>query len=611
MSDMKPGVRRGLAFAPAIAIAAALLGGCAGSPPSNTGFTDRVPLPPDTMTVVSEQIGRYGGRFVFGATSAPKTLNPMMANENSSTDVTNLLFTSLVSYDNGRQIDGPMLARSWETSADGLTWTFHLRRGARFSDGHPITASDVLFSFEVGADTTLHTVVGGDITVNGRPFDVTAPDSYTVVVRTPKVLALMLAYVGSVKILPRHVLEPVYRAGRFASAYATNTTPDSLVTSAAWRLETYAPGEKLVLTRNPYWFGVDARGRRLPYLDELVFLVVPDQNTATLKFQAGEIDGLDNVKPEDYATYEKGQQAGHYVLYDLGPSVNTNFIWFNLNRVHTPAPGRRIGEPQVDAVKYAWFSDVRFRRAVSMAIDRDAIIRSVLFGQAIKNWTIQTAANREWHDDSITGPDYDPAGAKKLLAEMGFRDTNGDGVLEDRGGHPIRFTLETNADNNLRVQMANFVKDDLARVGIDCVPAPLEFNTLITHLRQELRYDAMFLGLGSAVPPDPGMARNVYRSTGMTHYWCVNQTRPGTAAEGEMDRLIDLNVSTLDPAVRHRTTRELNTIWNEQVFTIWMPTLIARLPVRDRFGNVHPVAIPHRILWNIDQVYVKTPQAGG
>jgi peptide/nickel transport system substrate-binding protein len=595
----------------AAAVALLLTAGCGRARTGSTGYVDRLPLPPDTMTVLADQVGHYGGRFVFGATSGPKTFNPLISNESSSNDVNNRMFTSLADFDLARQVDIPMLAKSWETSPDGRTWTFHLRHGACFSDGHPITSSDVLFSFEVGADSTLHTAVHDLITVDGRPFDVSAPDSYTVVVRTPRVLALTLAYAGSVRIVPRHVLEPVYRAGHFASAYATNTAPESLVTSGPWRLAGYAAGERVTLTRNPYWFGVDAGGQRLPYLDQLVYLVVPDQNTAALKMQAGEIDAVDNVRPEDYQSYEKGQQAGHYVLYDLGPSVNSSFICFNLNRVKKPGPGRRVGDPQVGAVKYAWFSDVRFRRAVSMAIDRDAIIRSVLFGQGAKNWTPQTAANHTWHDDSLTGPDHDPEGARKLLATMGFRDTNGDGVLEDTHGHPLRFTLNTNADNNIRVQMANFVRDDLAKVGIACVPVPLEFNSLVVSMRESFQYDAVLTGLGAAVPPDPAMYQNVYRSSGMTHYWNVGQSHPETAAEAEMDRLIAANASTLDPAERHRTLRELNRIWNDQVFAVWLPIAFTRVPVSDRFGNVHPVALPNRILWNIDRVYAKTPRPGG
>ncbi len=121
------------------------------------------------------------------------------------------------------------------------------------------------------------------------------------------------------------------------------------MTSGPWKLKQFVPREKTVLTRNPYWFGVDARGRRLPYLDELVFLVVPDQNTAALKFQAGEVDGIDNVKAEDYGTFARRQTRGGYTLHDLGAALTSNFFWFNLNTVKQPggqeAGGRAVRGP--------------------------------------------------------------------------------------------------------------------------------------------------------------------------------------------------------------------------------------------------------------------------
>jgi ABC-type transport system substrate-binding protein len=129
---------------------AGVLAGCAGpSARSGSGFVDRVPLPPDTMTVPADEIGVYGGRFVIAETSPPKTFNAIMSNETASSDITERLFVGLATFDNATQSDMPMLAKSWDVSPDGLTWTFHLRRGARFSDGHPITSADVLFSFEV------------------------------------------------------------------------------------------------------------------------------------------------------------------------------------------------------------------------------------------------------------------------------------------------------------------------------------------------------------------------------------------------------------------------------------------------------------------------------
>ncbi|NOT35726.1 MAG: ABC transporter substrate-binding protein [Candidatus Eisenbacteria bacterium] len=586
----------------------ALATGCGGSTGvAASSYKDPFPLPRDTMQFVAKEVGRHGGRFVIGQTSAPKSFNAIMANETSSTDLTQLLFVGLSEYDNGRQVEIPMVAKSWDLSEDGRRWTYHMRRGAAFSDGHPITSADVLFSFEVTYDETLHPSMQELIKVNGKPFQISAPDSYTVVFDIAEPYVLMNAVVGSVRIMPKHILEPAFRGGNFAAAYNSNTAPESLVTSGAWKLKSFVPGEKTVLTRNPYWFGVDSKGQRLPYLDELTFVIVPDQNTAFLKFQAGDLDALDNVKPEDYKTYEDMQKSHDFTLHEIGPSLNTNFFWFNLNRVHEPKPGRKLGSTYLDATKYAWFSDVRFRRAVSMGIDREAMIRGVFFGDAVKNWATYTAGNKLWYDPTITGADYDPEGAKRLLAEAGFKDRDGDGVLEDAKGHTVSFTIKTNGDNVTRVQMANFIKDDLAKIGIKCIPTPVDFNTLITNLRQDFQYEALLLGLSSAVPPDPGMGQNVFRSSGLTHYWNIKQPRPETPQEVEIDRLIGENVGTFDMAIRKATLHQIFEIWNREVYTVWLPTVIMKLPVSNRFGNTEPVPIPHRILWNIDRVFVKSP----
>ncbi len=281
-----------------------------------------------------------------------------------------------------------MIAKSWDASPDGLAWTFHLRRGAKFSDGHPITSEDVLFSAQVALDETLHPAVQDMLKLNGKPFEFSAPDPHTVVVKTPAPFATMLIAAGQLEIMPKHVLEGAYKSGNFASSYNVNTPPDQIVTSGPWRVVQYVPGEKTVLGRNPYWLGVDKANKRLPYLNELVYLIVPDQDAADLKFRSRELDAVDNVKPENYGWYADNQAKGGYTLYSVGPENNSRFFWFNLNKIQPPLrgeklpAGKRVGDSVVDPVKYAWFSNPVFRRAVSMAVDRDALIRSVFFGKA-------------------------------------------------------------------------------------------------------------------------------------------------------------------------------------------------------------------------------------
>src|SRR5262249_11296163 len=153
-------------------------------------------------------------------------------------------------------------------------------------------------------------------------------DPYTVVIKTSAPNAMVPQLLTSLEIMPKHVLEPAFKAGTFEAAYSVNTPPEQLVTSGPFKLQQYVPNEKTVLIRNPYWFGVDQQRQRLPYLDELVFLVVPDQDALDLKFRSGEIDGNgEQAKPENYGWYADHQKDGNFRLYDLGAGMNTTFFW--------------------------------------------------------------------------------------------------------------------------------------------------------------------------------------------------------------------------------------------------------------------------------------------
>jgi len=557
------------------------------------------------------ELGAFGGRFVVASGNDARTFNPSVALETNSIDVTDRLFTGLAEFDNATLDYRPSLARAWELSADGRSCVWHLRRGARFSDGRPITSADVVFSFAVACDTTLHSPLRDGLVFAGRAIEVSAPDAYTVVTRVAAPTALLVAAVASVRVLPRHVLEAAWRGGTFASAYGVGTAPDSLVTSGPWKLESFAPGEKTVLARNPYWFGVDAKRRRLPYLDRLVFLVVRDQAAAALKFQAndGELDAVDNVKAEDYALYEREQARGDFTLYDLGPSLSSYFFWFNLNTLKRPLGERAAGTPAAGAVDVAWFANRDFRRAVSKAIDRDAMIRSVYFGAGVKSWSVITPGNRRFASATPSAWDYDVDGARRLLAEQGFVDRDGDGVLEDAAGHPLRFNLMTNANSNVRVQLANFVRDDLAHVGIACTLTPIDFNSMIGHLQNDFDYQAALGGLTGLVPPDPAAGAGFYRSDGATHFWNAAQPAPSTPAEARLDSLFDALAASRSAERRRALSAAMDRLIDDECWVIWLPVPVVKLPVRNRIGNVQPSSLRHRLLWNSETLFVRPTAA--
>ena len=178
-------------------------------------------------------------------------------------------------------------------------------------------------------------------------------------------------------------------------------------------------------------------------------------------------------------------------------------------------------------------------------------------------------------------------------------------MLEDARGNPITFTLKTNSDNTLRIGLANFVKDDLAKVGINVVLAPAEFNTIITNIRADFQYDALLLGLQSGVPPDPAMMQNVYRSSGLTHFWNLAQPKPETPEEARINQLMDEIISVQDLNARKQAYKEVETIVSEQAWFIWLPIANQKVPVSNRFGNIQPSILPHRIIWNSENIYAK------
>jgi peptide/nickel transport system substrate-binding protein len=275
--------------------------------------------------------------------------------------------------------------------------------------------------------------------------------------------------------------------------------------------------------------------------------------------------------------------------------------------VRKATPGKKIGEPQVGAVKYSWFNNPAFRRAVSMAIDRDAMIPSIFFGYAVKNWSDATPGNKVFYIPDLVHYDHNVEESKRLLASLGWKDTNGDGVLEDTRGNPITFNLRTNSGNLLRVGMSNFIKDDLAKVGINVTVSPADFNTIVTNVTDDFQYEAVLLGLGGAVPPDPAMSQNVWRSSGRTHFWNPAQPKPETPEEARINQLMDVIGRDSDLAKRKAAWKDVATIVNEQCWFIWLPTNILKVPVRNKFGNMRPTVISHVLIRDIDEVYVKAP----
>lgn len=547
--------------------------------------------------MVAESVsGRAGGRLVIAMRSEPKTLNPVLAQDAPSHDVIRCLTADLIDINRASQKTEPALAKSWTVSRDGKQYTLRLRRGLRFSDGQPLDADDVVFSFQVYLDEKIDSPQRDLLVVGGKPMSVVKVDQYTVRFEMSQPYAAAERLFDGIAILPRHLLEGVYRNGGFSDAWNISMAPGEFAGLGPFRLKEYVPGQRIVLERNPFYWKQDKSGHRLPYLDQLVFLFVANEDAQVIRFQAGDADILTRFSAENFAVLEKQQSAKHYHLNDLGAGLEYNFLFFNLNSVDSKAL------PEV-ARKQAWFQDKRFRQAVSAAIDRDSIVRLVYSGRATPLWTQVTPGNRLWIDAAIPHPAMSVAHARELLQSAGFT-WKSDGALVDSHGNPVEFSILTSSSNAQRVKIATLIQDDLSKLGMNVQIASLEFHTMVDRLLTSHDYDAAVMGLVSG-DADPTSEMNVWMSNGDTHLWHPNQTQPSTPWEAEMDRLMQQQLITLDYAKRKRLYDRVQEIVADELPVICLVGPDILVGASDRVGNFRPAILDPYTLWNIDQLYIQ------
>jgi peptide/nickel transport system substrate-binding protein len=546
--------------------------------------------------VAESASGRSGGRLVIAMRSEPKTLNPVLAQDAPSRDVIRCLTADLIEINRVSQKTEPALAKSWTISRDAKQYTLRLRRGLRFSDGQPFNADDVIFSFRVYLDEKVDSPQRDLLVVGGKPISVEKVDQYTVRFEMSQPYAAAERLFDGIAILPRHLLEGVYRKGGFSDAWNVSMAPGEFAGLGPFRLKEYVPGQRIVLERNPYYWKQDKSGQRLPYLDQVVFLFVASEDAQVIRFQAGDADILTRFSAENFAVLERRQSSRHYHLDDLGAGLEYNFFFFNLNPVDSKAL------PEI-ARKQAWFQDKRFRQAVSAAIDRDSIVRLVYNERATPLWTQVTPGNRLWTDPNIPHPAMSVAHARELLQSAGFS-WKSDGALIDSHGSPVEFSILTSSSNAQRVKIATLIQDDLSKLGINVQIASLEFHTMVDRLLTTHDYEAAVMGLVSG-DADPTAEMNVWMSNGDTHLWHPNETQPATPWEAEVDRLMQQQLITLDYTKRKHLYDRVQEIVADELPVICLVSPNILVGASDRVGNFRPAILDPYTLWNIDQLYIQ------
>lgn len=550
-------------------------------------------LPPDFLRT-DAPAGTFGGKLLVLERSEPKTLNPVTALDAPSRDLIRRMTADLVSINRRTLETEPSLAKAWTVSRDGREFVVQLRRGLRFSDGQPMDADDVVFTFQVYLDESVHSPQRDLLVVGGQPISVEKLDSLRVRFRLAQPYAAAERIFDSLAVLPRHLLEKPWQDGKLAEAWSLNVAPAAIAGMGPFRLKEYVPGEKIVLEKNPYYWKTNRSGNRLPYLDQLEFRFVPSEDTQVLRFMSGEADILNRVGARNFEMLSHAARTKGDQLIDAGPGLEYNFLFFNLGMVDA----QRF--PEI-AGRQTWFRDVGFRQAISAALDRDAIVRLVYGGRAAPLWGHVTPANRLWINASLPRPSQSLEMARSLLQGRGFH-WNADGALLDASGKPVEFSIVVSSSSPERAQIATVIQDDLKKLGIQVQVVSLEFRALIDRLLNSRQYEACILGLVSG-DADPNPEMNVWLSTGGSHLWNPNQEKPMTPWEAEIDRLMRQQMTTLDHAERKRLYDRVQQIAAENLPLICLASPAILVAARRGLGNFQPAVLDHYTLWNVEQLY--------
>lgn len=553
-------------------------------------------------------LGQYGGIFILNETTQPTTFNPQVPNNLSTSMVLSRLLSGLVNFNPKTELFEPALAKSWTVSEDGLSYTFHLRKGLLWSDGQAFTAEDIIFTFDCILSETVDETTGEkrprypsryyqQFHIDGMPIQYTLIDAHTVRFDLPKTYAPFLYDIG-VAILPKHILGDAFDSGSFMKEWTTQTaieSPERIVGLGPFKIFSYKPGERLVLEPNPHYWRADSAGQRLPYLDYLVIKFVSESNTAIAHFATGKSDAS-GIGAEDYEWVKKAADIYDFSINNRGPSSSVNFFWFNQN-----PESSEDGVPYLEPYKFAWFSDKRFRKAILHGFNREGIIDAVLFGKGEPLHSIIAPAQGEWYNPKVTKYEYSPEKARELLKSIGFN-WNAEGQLFDGFGNKVSFNLllvESASYDQIGITFIENMKD----LGIEVRLERADFATLLKRTDDTFNYEMTILGWGSSSAAyDPSGSKALYLSSGKYHMWYPNQKSPATEWEARIDTLIQLQEQTLDRKQRIAYMHEVQAILSDELPLLFGYSPYSFVGIKNKWKNVY---IPRAgsILWNIDEIW--------
>jgi peptide/nickel transport system substrate-binding protein len=519
-----------------------------------------------TAICSAQQAPRLPGELAWTLGYDPKTFDPAKVDDEESETVRYLTAGVLLRFNRLTQKVEPELAQSWTISPDGKTLTFTLRSGLQFSDGSSLTARDVAWSLRrVLSPATAAPVAEEFVSPAGVTVD--TPNDTTVVVHLPKrVIAID-------KVFDEIAIEP---AGRPSEAR---------VTSGPFVVADYRRSLYVRLRRNPHFAGKDASGAALPWASGVRLDILENTEQEIRLLERGGYDLIDSLPPDYFELLRKRAPA---LVRDLGPSLNTEQMWFN-QAPSSPLP----------AWEKAWFQNRAFRVAVSQAIHRSDLARIAYLGHATPAYSFISPANALWYNRGLSAPHTDVAAAKAGLAAAGFRLQGS--VLADAAGHPVKFSILTNSGNAAREKMATLIQQDLAALGMQITVVTLDFPALIERLMHTEDYEACLLGIEN-VDPEPNAMMNIWLSSSPNHQWNPSEKTPATSWEAEIDQLMNRQAASAVNAERKKDMDRVQQIVAEEEPFIYLVYPNALVAVSPKLQGVQPAVLEPRLTWNVEQL---------
>jgi peptide/nickel transport system substrate-binding protein len=501
-----------------------------------------------------------GGTLVISAAADADALIPPLISQSSGRQVAEQIFDRLAVIGNDLNTVGDegfrgVLARGWTWSDDSLSIAFHLRADARWHDGRPVTADDVRFTYELYASPE---VASPAAPLLQNVDSVTAPDSLTAIFwyasRTP---AQFFETIYSLLVVPGHLLDGVPHSRLRESSFARHP-----VGSGRFRFASWNPAASLELVSDTGNY----RGRAV--LDRVIWVVAPDFNTAVTRFMSGEADVFEMLRPEQIDEIPRRP----WLRVHMMPSLEYHFVQFNLR------------DPRDTVRPHPLFGERELRRALSMAVDRQAMVQNVFDTLAVPGIGPATRALK-LADTTVAQLPFDTTRAAVVLDSLGWRDTDGDGVRQ-RGGRALEFTLLVPGSSRSRVRMAVLLQEQLRRLGVRVNLEQLEYAAFIDRGRLR-RFDAMFGAWRIDVSP-----HGIRQTWGTSGSRSPNGLNYGSYESALFDAQVDQALNAHDVTTAREYFRRAQQTIIADAPAIWMfePRVTLGLHSRLRVSDIRPDA---------------------